>query len=75
MKKSASKDTAERKGWAVGLSFASASLLNLEALHPSICAWLHLNADQSFALSATLATVSVLLGSLILVRLIAETKK
>lgn len=75
MKKILCKDTACRRSWAIGLSYASATLLSLEALHPSSCAWLGLDADQSFALSAVLATVSVLLGTLILVRVITEAKK
>jgi hypothetical protein len=74
MKSILCKNSVERQSWAVGLSFASASLLNLEALHPGGCAWMGLAAEQSFALSATLATVSVLLGSLILTRLIIGSK-
>lgn len=60
----------ERGSLAISLCFASAVLLSLETLHSNSCAWMGLNADQSFALSATLATLSIFMATLILGRLI-----
>ena len=72
MTKALCKDTLERRRLAVGISFASATLLSLQALHPGNCCLLNITPDQSFALSATLATLSVLFGSLILTKIITN---
>ena len=55
-----------RDALAVALCFSSASIMSLEALHGNSCLWLGLNADQTYALSAGIATASVFLGSFIL---------
>ena len=64
------KGGSNRDRWAISLCFASATLMSLEASRPSACAWMGLNADQSFALSATFATLSVFLATFLLSRLI-----
>jgi len=69
------KNTVDRKVLAVGLSYASATLMGLEAVHGGRAVLLHLNPEQTFALSAILATVSMFLGSVILARLISGQKK
>jgi len=51
--------------WAVSLCYSAATLLGLEALHPGACAGLGLDAEQSFVLSAVLATLSIFLGTFI----------
>ncbi len=61
-----------RSRWAISLCFASTTLLSLEALHPGGCVWLGLNASQSFALSASLATVCMFLATFILTKIMCD---
>ncbi len=72
MEKILCKSSTQRSRWAVSLCFSSATLLSLEALHPGGCVWLGLNANQSFALSASLATASMFLASFILTQILRE---
>ena len=64
------KGGVKRDQLAIALSFSSALIMTIEALKSPGCAWLNLDAQQYYALSTTLATVSTFLGSLILARLI-----
>jgi hypothetical protein len=59
---------AQRERWAVSLCFSSAILSGLEALHSGSCAWMGMDNEQSYAISATLATVSMFLGAFILTK-------
>lgn len=69
------KDTQQSRRYAVSLSFAAATLTGLQASHHATCAWMGLNPDQSFALSALFSTVTVFLGFFILTRMISEFKE
>ncbi|MFY9288040.1 MAG: hypothetical protein WAO98_06015 [Alphaproteobacteria bacterium] len=64
------KGGVQRDQLAIAISFSSALLMSIEALHPGHCSWINLDPGQYYALSATLATVSTFLGSYILARLI-----
>lgn len=72
MKETAKQIEQRRNRLAVSLCYSSALLLSLEALHPGSCTWMSLDANQSFALSATLATVSMFVATLLLTRLISS---
>ena len=69
MEKVLCSGSSERTTWAVGLCFSSALLLSLEALRPNACAWMGFNSEQSFALSAALATVSMFMATFLLAQL------
>ena len=60
---SASRDT-----WAVSLCFASSLLMSVETLNPNACQWMGCTVEQSFMLSAGLATLSMFMGAFILMR-------
>lgn len=78
MKKGFCSSTLQRDVWAVALSFASATLTSLQALHPGSCSFFNLSDEQCFGQSATLATLSIFLGSFILMRSLTkliETKQ
>jgi hypothetical protein len=59
-----------RGRWAVGLCFASTVIMSLEALHPNACAWLGMNPEESYAISAILATASAFMAAFILTQLV-----
>jgi len=62
------KGGAERAALATSLSYALTVLMGLEALHPSCCQWTGMNPEQSFGLSAIIATISMFVGTFIWTR-------
>jgi hypothetical protein len=62
--------SASRSRWAISLCFASTILLSIEATHPGTCAWLGLDADQSFALSSIFATLSGFVATYLLTEIL-----
>lgn len=70
MEKIVCKGGTQRSRWAVSLCFASATLSSLEALHPSDCVWMNMDANQLFALSAGIATLSMFMATFILTQII-----
>ncbi len=68
MTMSLNKNNTNRDRWAVSLCFSAAVLTGIQALRPNACEWMGFNADQSFALSATIATVCMFLATFILTR-------
>jgi hypothetical protein len=58
----------QREIWAVSLSFASATIMSLEALHPGASVCFNMTPDQYFGISSLFASVSTFLGAYILTR-------
>ncbi len=62
------KGGAGREALATSLCYALTVLMSLESLHPSCCQWIGLNPEQSFAVSALIATISMFFGTFIWTR-------
>ncbi len=68
MNKFLHKSSPRRAALATSLCYALTVLMSLEALHPSCCQWLGMTPEQSFALSALIATLSMFCGTWIWTR-------
>jgi len=58
----------QRDHWAVGICFAAALMLILEALRPGGCTYWGMTVEQSFSASEVFASLLVFMGSFILMR-------